>query len=157
MAVLATCLAQFGWMVGLEANIAKSSAYMAGVTDDIKQQLFHIIGYHEGALSFRYLGVPLALKKLRIADYNTLLDTLLKKIKAWSKGTLSNARKSQLVTSVLQGVKCYWMSILPLPNDLIERIYSMCCGFMLTTKHPPIAWADMCKPKEEGGVGFRDF
>lgn len=69
-------------MAGLKANVAKSSAYIAGVGDDIKQQLFHITRYQEGTLPFRYLGIPLASVKLRIADYSSLLDTLMKKIKA---------------------------------------------------------------------------
>lgn len=28
---------------------------------------------------------------------------------------------------------------------------------MWTIKHPPVAWAEMCKPKEEKGLGFKDL
>lgn len=48
------------------------------------------------------------------------------------------------------------MSILPLPSDIVDRIYIIYRGIMWTT-NPLIAWAEMCKPKEEGGVGIIDL
>lgn len=108
-------------------------------------------------MPFRYLGIPLALAKLRISDYNPLADSLIRRINAWPKRTLSYAGKIKLISSVLQGVECFWLSVLPLPYEIVDRIYSICKAFMWTTKHSPISWADVCKPKEEGGQRLRDL
>ncbi|XP_042426162.1 uncharacterized protein LOC122014031 [Zingiber officinale] len=99
----------------------------------------------------------MASKKLKIADYAPLIDALSRRINAWPKLTLSYAGRAQLIQYVLQGVECYWMSILPLPIGVVERIYSLCRSFLWTSKHPPIAWLEMCRPKEEGGLGFREL
>ncbi|KAG6526087.1 hypothetical protein ZIOFF_016064 [Zingiber officinale] len=57
----------------------------------------------------------------------------------------------------MQGVECYWMFILPLPCGVIDLIYSLYREFIWTTKHPPIAWKGLCRPKEEGGIDLRDL
>lgn len=44
------------------------------------------------------------------------------------------------------------MSILPLSYGIIESIHSICKRFI-----PQIACSEMCKPKEEGGLSFRDL
>ena len=108
-------------------------------------------------MPFRYLGIPMAAERLRIADYSPLLDSLVRRINIWPQKTLSYAGKAQLITSVLQGVECFWLSIMPLPQGVIDRIYSICRSFMWTSKHPPVSWADMCRPKQESGLGFRDL
>lgn len=128
--VLSPCLAQFGKMAGLIANITKSSIYMARVEEYIKLQLLDITDVQDDALPFIYLGIPLALVKLKMAYYNSLMDNLVKKIKSWPNNTLLYAGEVQLIILVLQGVECYWISILPLLSGIIERIYSICRGFM---------------------------
>ncbi|XP_049346797.1 uncharacterized protein LOC125811337 [Solanum verrucosum] len=51
---------------GLQVNADKISLYIAGVVDHIKQELLKELGYTEGTMPFRYLGVPLVSKKLSV-------------------------------------------------------------------------------------------
>lgn len=100
---LSTCFTSFGQMARLRANVMKLNLYMAGIGPQMKeQQLLGIIGYQEGIMPFRYLGVPLASKRLRIANYTILIESLMKKIKAWPKNTLSYAGKTQLITCAVR-------------------------------------------------------
>lgn len=89
-------------------------------------------------MPFRYLGIPLATERLRISDYSPLLDLLTNRITTWLRQTLSYVRKVQLIISVLQGVEYFWLSILPLPQGVIDHIYNICRSFMWTSKHPPV-------------------
>lgn len=154
---LISCLEDFGATAGLQVNHLKSNIYVVGVDDTMRQHLISIIGFPEATMPFQYLGIPLAAERLQIFDYSPLLDSLSHRIHAWPQKTLSYAGKVQLITSVLQGVECFWLSMLPLPLGIIDRIYNICRSFMWTSRHPPISWANMCKPKEEGGLGFRDL
>ncbi|XP_074556543.1 uncharacterized protein LOC141812447 [Curcuma longa] len=144
-------------MAGLTANLAKSCIYMAGIDETTRQRILQITGFQLGEMPFRYLGIPIASQKLRISDYTTLLDALSRRVTSWPKATLSYAGKAQLVASVLQGVECYWMSVLPIPSGVVDRIYGICRSFMWTMSRPPIAWMELCRPRREGGLGLRDL
>lgn len=50
----------------LQANLDKSFLYVAGVPEHTKQSLLMELGFVEGSLPFRYLGVPLASRKLNV-------------------------------------------------------------------------------------------
>lgn len=95
--------------------------------------------------------------KLRIANYGSLLDVVAKKVAAWPKHSLSYAGWLELIRSMLQGVECYWLSILSMSCGVIDKLYGMCQSFIWSTKHPPISWAIICLPKEEGGYGLLDL
>ncbi|KZV27299.1 hypothetical protein F511_28456 [Dorcoceras hygrometricum] len=75
----------------------------------------------------------------------------------WQKKTLSYAGKMELIRSVLHGVECFWLSILRIPYYVIDKIYTMCMGFLQNSKHPPIAWDMCCKLKEDGVLGLRNL
>ncbi|XP_075098078.1 uncharacterized protein LOC142175392 [Nicotiana tabacum] len=50
---------------GLKANLAKSSIYYGGFSLEVKQ-IQQKLGYSQGSLHFRYLGIPLDTKKLSV-------------------------------------------------------------------------------------------
>ncbi|XP_060178257.1 uncharacterized protein LOC132608212 [Lycium barbarum] len=50
---------------GLQANLNKSSVYLGGVEDTKKDLIMRQLGYADGELPFRYLGIPLDTKKLK--------------------------------------------------------------------------------------------
>ncbi|WMV10561.1 hypothetical protein MTR67_003946, partial [Solanum verrucosum] len=81
---------------GLQANTDKSSIYIAGVSDQTKQDIVEVLGFNVGTLPFRYLGVPLSSKKLIVVAYLPLIEKITSKITCWSAKLLSYAGRMQL-------------------------------------------------------------
>lgn len=57
---------QFSRSTGLRVNPAKRQTYSGSVPLEDKRCILEITGFGEGALPFRYLGVPLTSKKLYV-------------------------------------------------------------------------------------------
>ncbi|XP_060183587.1 uncharacterized protein LOC132613540 [Lycium barbarum] len=72
---------RFSVVSGLQANTEKSSIYMSGVNDQLKQEILTHLGYCEGTLPFKYLGVPLSSKKLTMAECMPLVEKITDRVK----------------------------------------------------------------------------
>lgn len=151
------CLNHFGETAGLHVNVLKSNIFMAGVSEEMQRELLEVTGYKTGTIPFRYLGIPLASRKLKMTDYGPLMEQLNRKINSWQKNSISRAGRLELIRSVLQGVQCYWMSILPIPGGVIKKINALCRNFFWNSNHPPVAWKTVCMPAEGGGLGLRNL
>lgn len=119
--ILMQCLHEYSSTAGLQANVLKSNLFAAGVSEQVRIDLLQITGFQAGVFSFRYLGIPLASNKLKISDYDCLLEKLNSKVQAWPKKSISHAGRLELIRSVLQGVQCYWMSVLPFPEGVLRE------------------------------------
>lgn len=53
------CLVKFKELSWLTPNPVKSNIFMCGLACGIKDQIINLLGYNEGKLPVRYLGVPL--------------------------------------------------------------------------------------------------
>lgn len=106
---------------------------------------------------FRYLGISLVATWLHTVVYGTSIDTVMGQLTSWPRHTLVYAKKLKLVKTVLQGVECFWLSILPIPSGVIDKLYSICKAFVWTSKHPPISSTAMCLSKKKRGYGLRDL
>ncbi|KAK6789742.1 hypothetical protein RDI58_013542 [Solanum bulbocastanum] len=85
----------------LHANIDKSSIYIVGLNEHTKQSIVDSLGFTVGTLPFKYLGVPLASRKLGVDAYLPLIEKITKKITCWSAKQLSYAGRIQLIKAVL--------------------------------------------------------
>jgi len=150
-------LKDFERLSGLQANPLKSSFTLAGINDQELHLISDITGFAHGAMPFRYLGIPLASSKLRLSHYEPLVSKLSDFIIAWKAVTLSYAGRLELIRSVLQGVICFWLNILPVPAGVIEHIYSLCRRFLWNSSNSLVAWKNICLPKAEGGLGLKDL
>ncbi|XP_019231284.1 PREDICTED: uncharacterized protein LOC109212124 [Nicotiana attenuata] len=63
-------LRHFSETTGLKANTDKSSIYIAGVDDELKQKLLDITCYSSGTFPMRYLGLTLSPKRWSKMDYH---------------------------------------------------------------------------------------
>ncbi|GFS34973.1 wall associated kinase 5 [Actinidia rufa] len=156
------CLKQFGNYSGLSINASKSSVFMAGICPEDMEEIEAITGFNKGEFPFRYLGVPVAVSRLTIDQFSPLISKISEYTSAWAGASLSYAGRCELIKTVLQGVECFWLSILPIPVGVRDRITSLCRNFLwggkaTVSKKPLVAWKDICRPKPEGGLGFLDL
>ncbi|XP_042056254.1 uncharacterized protein LOC121800817 [Salvia splendens] len=158
MEILADAMEEFSDCSGLEINKDKSNFFFrwqaanTGLGGD-QEHFWLPVGFLAG----KYLGVPLASSKLNIMHYTPLIDKIASLTKKWTGKNLSYAGKTKLVRSVLQGVECYWLQVFPLPANVRGWVIYICREFLWGTKYPPVSWNDLCLPKDEGGLGFRDL
>ena len=149
-------------LCGLCISDSKSNVFMAGICGTDMEEIKAITGFSEGSFPFRYLGIPVAASRLTIVQYSPLISKISDHISAWAGATLSYAGRCELIKSVLQGVECFWLSILPIPIGVRDKVISLCRNFLwggkaTCSKHPLVAWSDICRPKSEGGLGFIDL
>lgn len=86
----------------------------------------------------------------------------MEKLQGWKEKLLSKAGKEILIKAVAQPIPTYAMSCFKLPNSFGEDIESIIRKFWWGTSSsdrgiPWKVWSDLCRPKSEGGLGFRDL
>lgn len=93
-------LEDFASWYGLRINTAKTQLFCAGV-NQIELNAIVCYGFTVGSLPIPYLGLLLMSRKLKISEYEPLLDNIRKKFRAWTVRTLSFAGRVQLLASVI--------------------------------------------------------
>ena len=84
-------LSNFESLSGLQVNRRKSAALMAGVSENVKNDILSTTGFVMGRLPLKYLGVPLISTRLTHSDCQPLIDKILLRIQAWTSRSLSYA------------------------------------------------------------------
>lgn len=142
---------------GLSISLEKSTIYMAGLSQSVKDQILSDFPFDLGALPVRYLGLPLLTKGMHKNDYLPLIENVRTRIASWTTRPISYAGRLQLIRSVLMSIVNFWSSAFRLPSQCMKEIESLCAAFLwsgpdLKTSKAKIAWSDVCKPKAEGGL-----
>ena len=151
---------EFSAASGLVANLDKSNVYFAGINDDEKDRLQHILHIPVGSFPFKYLGVPLQARKLFYSECKPLIEKVVARIQLWTAKKLSYAGRCQLITSVLQGIQLYWSQIFLLPKKVLKEIQSILRSFLWSgsseSRKALVAWDDLCYKKTSGGLNFKE-
>ena len=77
-----------------------------------------------------YLGLLLSPHKLRLADYQPLINTFDRYLAGWTTRLLSTGGRLTLVRAVLNNLPVYYMSSLALPKNLCEILESKRRAFL---------------------------
>ncbi|KAL0394538.1 UNVERIFIED_CONTAM: hypothetical protein Slati_4420000 [Sesamum latifolium] len=77
--VLHGVLHEYQELSGLKANAHKSQVLLSKAVEQ-HQQILHLLGFQQGTLPVRYLGVPLITSKLSLADCAPLIQKIEAKI-----------------------------------------------------------------------------
>lgn len=106
--ILKSLVEQFGTVSGLNINLQKSHIFFCGVDENTKSYLLQQLGFTEGTLPIRYLGLPLISSKLTFMDCKPIIDKIQKKITTWSAKLLTYAGRVLLVKFVLFHFQVFW-------------------------------------------------
>ncbi|KAL0282289.1 UNVERIFIED_CONTAM: Retrovirus-related Pol polyprotein from type-2 retrotransposable element R2DM [Sesamum radiatum] len=152
-------LTEFSELSGLHINPGKSTIILSKSVQRERQHILDLIGFQEGSLPIKYLGVPLTSSRLTVADCQPLIDRLTSRLAGWNHLNLSLAGRTQLIKSVLSSLHLYWASVFILPKSIIKVIESKLRSFLWkgsgSSGLAKVAWAQVCKAKEDGGLGIR--
>lgn len=109
-----------------------------------------------------YLGMSSYVGKNKSLTFQLIKDRIWKKLNGWSSKLLSKARKEVLIKAVAQSIPTYVMTCFKLPVSLLNELSSMISRFWWGKTGGKksihwMRWLDLCTPKLQGGLGFRDF
>ena len=79
-----------GWSE-LKLNVQKSHLIISGSTQGLREDMLTLLGFQEGQLPMRYLGLPLLFSKLSFSDCQLLLTKIDQRIAGWEGLALSYA------------------------------------------------------------------
>ncbi|KAL2225603.1 UNVERIFIED_CONTAM: hypothetical protein Sindi_2977300, partial [Sesamum indicum] len=152
-------LDRFADWSGLRLNVEISHIIISRSAQNIREELLAVLGFQEGHLPMRYLGLPLISSQLSIAACQPLLSKIDARINGWDGLALSYAGRVQIIKSVLVALGVYWASAFILPKGVIKDIEKRLRAFLWrgtgNSGYPKVAWKEICKPKEEGGLGLK--
>ncbi|VFQ73367.1 unnamed protein product [Cuscuta campestris] len=154
--VLADAFRHFSQVSGLHVNPHKSNIYLAGEIKDNKDDILNVVQFPVGKLPVRYLGLPLTSQRASERDFAPLIAKVEQNIHRWNSKTLSRVGKVELIKSVIQGIQSFWLQAFSVHKSVLNRITTICRTFLWGSKFLKVAWSDICKPTEEGGLGLRD-
>ncbi|XP_019241615.1 PREDICTED: uncharacterized protein LOC109221601 [Nicotiana attenuata] len=151
------CFSHFSQVSGLQANLRKSSVYLGGggVPQNVRMEIIQKLGFTIGELPFKYLGIPLATKKLSLMQWYPLVKKIVAKISLWTAKKLSYVGRVQLVHTVLFGIQSYWSQLLNFPTKVLKMIESYCrsyiwSGVNVITKKALVAWTECVRLNQRG-------
>ncbi|PWA73992.1 reverse transcriptase zinc-binding domain-containing protein [Artemisia annua] len=140
----------------------KSTIFFGGLSVPEQEHIVQILPFTTGRLPVRYLGVPLITKKISVTECKPLIEKVRSRVQDWRNRVLSYAGRLQLIASVLSSMQVYWASVFILPKTVIKEINKLLKGFLwcqgeLTKGKVKISWDNICKPKDQGGLGIKDL
>ncbi|XP_056843083.1 uncharacterized protein LOC108808148 [Raphanus sativus] len=151
---------KFSSMSGLAINVAKSTVFAVGRGKQALEAAAGDSGLSISALPIKYLGLPLTTKLMNKNEYDPLITKIKKRFLSWTSKALSYAGRLQLIESVITSMTNFWLAAFCLPQACMDEIESMCSAFLWSgspnnTSMSKVAWADVCCPFAEGGLGLR--
>ncbi|KAL0294635.1 UNVERIFIED_CONTAM: hypothetical protein Scaly_3118300 [Sesamum calycinum] len=158
--LLTETLSEFATFSGLKVNPSKSQIIFSRAVQQ-RQQILDCVGFHEGSLPIKYLGIPLTSSRLTLADCRPLTDKVDARLAGWNHQNLSYAGRLQLIKSVLSTLHMYWASVFILPKGVLKMLERKMRTFLWQGpsggRQAKVAWDQICKPKAEGGLGMRSL
>ncbi|KAL0308180.1 UNVERIFIED_CONTAM: Transposon TX1 uncharacterized protein [Sesamum angustifolium] len=120
----------FATLSGLHTNPQKSQLIISKAALGIRDLLLATLGFQEGHLPVRYLGLPLISARLSIADCQPLLQKIDSRIKGWEGVQISFAGRVQLIKSILISFEVYWAMAFILPKRIINEMIKLLRTFL---------------------------
>uniref|UniRef100_J3M5K6 Reverse transcriptase zinc-binding domain-containing protein n=1 Tax=Oryza brachyantha TaxID=4533 RepID=J3M5K6_ORYBR len=163
---LITTLSSFLQISGQTPNWGKSSILFSSATSQEERNIVKgIFPVSDFSAATTYLGHPIFLAaSTRSAAYFFLVDKF-RGISSLRANKLSHAGRLTLIKSVFSSIPIYYMSHMLLSAKLIRKLTSIIRKFwwkgsLDNNSSDGIcfrSWKDICRPKDEGGLGIRDL
>ena len=93
-----------------------------------------------------------------------MIEKFESRLGAWENKFLSMGGRIVLLNSVLSALPTYFFSFMKAPISVIQRLTQLQRNFLWGGKIGDdrrkiawVAWEDICRPKQEGGLGVKNL
>jgi hypothetical protein len=128
--VILDCLRLFGDVSGLRTNVQKSSVYPIRCGDQDLAMLQNMLPCELAEFPCRYLGLPLAIKKLSKIQVQPIIDKIANQLSGWKAELLTKAGRKVHVKHVLIGMVIYLAMVVDLSAWALKAIDKIRRGFL---------------------------
>ena len=109
----------------------------------------------------KYLGLPSLIGKRKKASFDYIIERVWRKLQGWEERLLSQVGREVLIKAVVQAIPTYTMGCFKLPIALCHEIEVLIRKFWWGERGNQkkihwVKWVDLCEPKLEGGMGFKE-
>lgn len=115
-------LCDFEQLLGIKINFHKSEVFCFGEAKQHEQQYAQLFGCRKGNYPFRYLGIPMHVKKLSTADWNIVMEKIEKKLSSWKWKHMSVGGRLVLINSVLTSLVMFMLSFFEVLTGVLKKI-----------------------------------
>ncbi|KAM0865749.1 hypothetical protein ACQ4PT_043068 [Festuca glaucescens] len=149
----------FGVASGLRTNLAKCSIHPIRCQPEQVELARDILGCEVASFPFKYLGLPLGLRKVTAAQLQPLVDSAASRLPPWCANLLTRGGRTILVQTTLCAIPIHAMMSLDIPPKILDALRKICRAFLwkgrLEVKggHCLVAWGKVASPKDLGGLG----
>ncbi|KAG6491492.1 hypothetical protein ZIOFF_052843 [Zingiber officinale] len=154
-------LDRYETQTGQAINAGKSSFFPSRcISDRRRQQIAAVTGFGLGERPMLYLGVPIISGNKRTVHFAPLLAKIQRKFQGWNLSRLSHGGRLTLIQSVLSSLPVYLLQVIQPPLEILKKLEGVFASFFWSSvghdrKVHWVAWRDICRPKQEGGLGIR--
>jgi hypothetical protein len=144
-------------------SLAKSSIYFSPNTNVlVRAEICETLHINTEALSDKYLGLPALVGADRSDCFIHFVERIIQRINGWKEKQLSIRGKEILLKAIAQAIPVCAMSVFQIPIGVCKRMTDAIAQFWWgddenSKRMHWFAWWKLCFPKNEGGMGFRDF
>ena len=128
----------------------------------MQETIITMLGMLEIKQYEKYLGLPSFVGRSKKASLLYIKERVWSKIRGWKERLLSQVGREILLKAVVQAIPAYSMSYFKLPTTLCNEIKIMICKFWWGQRGDRrkvhwVKWSKLCRPKNKGGMGFREL
>jgi hypothetical protein len=126
---LLTCSAiveDFGVASGLCTNLAKCSIHPIRCSTEQVELARCILGCEVGSLPFKYLRLPLGIRKVSVAQFQPMVDNAVRRFQPWCAKLMNRGGRMILVQTTLSAMLVHALMSLDVPPETLHAFTKVC-------------------------------